>query len=102
MILWLKRIYKEEKMATINETMTLLRDQKADEYIQSDAQMEHGKLEAFKAGFDSRNSLDNEAIKVALAELEFYSNGYAEFLKDKGERAKVAIERIKEMFGLVL
>lgn len=79
--------------------MITIRDQKANEYELA-GNGEHTKTDAFKAGFDARGMIENEAIGVALSDLEFYGSGYAEFTKDKGERAKTSILRIKTILGL--
>jgi len=108
-------------MTNTPKTMTEIRDAEAEKKkIEIEKTLGQGLADicdlVFKAGFDCRDKLDNEALKVAVEALEFYGNknnwsrgddSFDVCLSDApgypygygGHKAREALTKIRELRG---
>lgn len=80
------------------KTMTEIRDAEAKKHGDNDWEYGSTAEEDFKTGFDCRDSLDNEALKLAIKGLKDISKGkdYGENLMD---RADIVLAEIRKLMG---
>lgn len=75
------------------KTMAEIRDAEADKYQADDSRVKIGPANSFKAGFDCRDKMDNEALRLAVEALEYFKGSEFNF---KADDALVEIRKIQE------
>lgn len=88
-------------MTTRRKTMAEIRDAEAEKYaerILNTLEDEDARARSFKAGFDCRDKLDNEALKLAITALEIYGMTNETF-PEYGDVAISTLAKIRKIMG---
>lgn len=86
------------------KSMQELRDEEAATYAEDPLNYWESAEDKFKAGWDARDNIDNEALSVAVDALEFYCEehepGYGPSWTERDMKIREALDKICELIGI--